>query len=160
MPKLWITWFTKFIRNRNYSWQRCFDCFKPIIKNTFNCYIPISNLHCFCDSHAWYIQKLSNTYRHYTHIPVSSGTPHKNKIWNSNLFYSFCKNGSCLEIINSFKTRITEKNSFIRWAVSQGLTVFCISWVNPDEQLAQKTFEDYMLDGPVAAIGAAWQPLG
>ncbi len=46
------------------------------------------------------------------------------------------------------------KNSFIRWAVAQGHTVFCISWVNPDERLAQKTFEDYMLEGPLAALEA------
>ena len=35
--------------------------------------------------------------------------------------------------------------------------MFIVSWVNPDEKLALKTFEDYMLDGPVAAIGAARQ---
>jgi polyhydroxyalkanoate synthase subunit PhaC len=36
--------------------------------------------------------------------------------------------------------------------------VFVISWVNPDERLAHKGFEDYMLEGPLAAldvIGAA-----
>ncbi|MEC8773956.1 MAG: class I poly(R)-hydroxyalkanoic acid synthase, partial [Pseudomonadota bacterium] len=49
---------------------------------------------------------------------------------------------------------LREKNSFIRWAVSQGLTVFCISWVNPDEKLAQKSFEDYMIEGPLAALAA------
>jgi len=46
------------------------------------------------------------------------------------------------------------KNSFIKWAVDQGHTVFVISWVNPDEKLAEKSFEDYMLEGPVAALGA------
>ena len=45
-------------------------------------------------------------------------------------------------------------NSFIRWAVSQGHTVFVISWVNPDEHLAAKTFTDYMLEGPLAALDA------
>ncbi len=45
-------------------------------------------------------------------------------------------------------------NSFIRWAVSQGHTVFVISWVNPDERLAAKTFSDYMLEGPLAALDA------
>jgi polyhydroxyalkanoate synthase len=44
------------------------------------------------------------------------------------------------------------KNSFVRWAVSQGHTVFMISWVNPDERLAAKDFEDYMLDGYVTAL--------
>ena len=44
------------------------------------------------------------------------------------------------------------KNSFIKWAVDQGLTVFVVSWVNPDQSLAAKHFEDYMLDGPVTAI--------
>jgi polyhydroxyalkanoate synthase len=46
------------------------------------------------------------------------------------------------------------RNSFIKWAVDQGHTVFVISWVNPDEHLAQKRFEDYMLEGPLAALDA------
>lgn len=46
------------------------------------------------------------------------------------------------------------KNSLIRWAVDQGHTVFVISWVNPDEKLAEKSFEDYMLEGPIAALDA------
>jgi len=45
-----------------------------------------------------------------------------------------------------------EKNSLIRWMVEQGHTVFVISWVNPDEKLAQKTFDDYMLKGPIEAL--------
>jgi polyhydroxyalkanoate synthase subunit PhaC len=45
-------------------------------------------------------------------------------------------------------------NSFIRWAVSQGHTVFVISWVNPDERLAAKSYEDYMREGPLAALDA------
>jgi polyhydroxyalkanoate synthase len=52
------------------------------------------------------------------------------------------------------------KNSFIKWAVDQGLTVFCISWVNPDERLAEKTFEDYMLEGPLAALDAMEKATG
>src|SRR6202030_1113791 len=51
-------------------------------------------------------------------------------------------------------------NSFIRWAVSQGHTVFLISWVNPDEKLAAKTFTDYMLGGPLAALDAIEQATG
>jgi polyhydroxyalkanoate synthase len=45
-------------------------------------------------------------------------------------------------------------NSFISWAVAQGHTVFVISWVNPDERLAAKSFEDYMCEGPLAALDA------
>lgn len=39
------------------------------------------------------------------------------------------------------------ENSMIRWLTGQGFTVFVASWVNPDQQLAAKTFEDYMLEG-------------
>jgi polyhydroxyalkanoate synthase len=46
------------------------------------------------------------------------------------------------------------RNSFVRWAVSQGHTVFVISWVNPDERLAEKGFEDYMQQGYLAALDA------
>jgi polyhydroxyalkanoate synthase len=46
------------------------------------------------------------------------------------------------------------KNSFIRWAVSQGHTVFVISWVNPDESMAERGFEDYMKDGYLTALDA------
>ena len=47
---------------------------------------------------------------------------------------------------------LTPKNSFIRWAVAQGLTVFAISWVNPDERLSEKGFDDYLAEGPLAAL--------
>jgi polyhydroxyalkanoate synthase len=46
------------------------------------------------------------------------------------------------------------KNSFIKYAVEQGFTVFVISWVNPGEEHAGKTFEDYMIEGPLAALDA------
>jgi polyhydroxyalkanoate synthase len=46
------------------------------------------------------------------------------------------------------------QNSFIRWAVGRGHTVFVISWVNPDERLSGKSFEDYMKEGPLAALDA------
>jgi polyhydroxyalkanoate synthase len=55
---------------------------------------------------------------------------------------------------------LREKNSFIRWAVSQGHTVFVISWVNPDERFSGKTFEDYMREGPLAALDAIEQATG
>ncbi len=47
---------------------------------------------------------------------------------------------------------LTPEKSFIKWCVDNGITVFCISWVNPDTHLAQKTFEDYIREGPVAAL--------
>ena len=43
------------------------------------------------------------------------------------------------------------KNSFIKWCVDQGHTVFVISWVNPGAELAGKGFSDYLLEGPLAA---------
>ena len=52
------------------------------------------------------------------------------------------------------------KNSFIKWAVEQGYTVFVISWNNPDTALADKTFEDYLLEGPLAALDAIEQATG
>jgi len=52
------------------------------------------------------------------------------------------------------------RNSFIRWAVEQGHTVFVISWVNPDQRLAGKSFEDYMREGPLAALDAMEQATG
>ena len=39
------------------------------------------------------------------------------------------------------------ENSMIRWLTGQGFTVFVASWVNPDQKLAAKTFEDYMVEG-------------
>lgn len=50
---------------------------------------------------------------------------------------------------------LNPEKSFIRWAVGQGLTVFVISWANPDERLADKSFEDYMRDGILAAVDRA-----
>ena len=44
------------------------------------------------------------------------------------------------------------ENSYVKWLVDQGYTVFVISWVNPDESLAEKTFEDYLIEGPLAAL--------
>jgi polyhydroxyalkanoate synthase len=55
---------------------------------------------------------------------------------------------------------LREKNSFIRWAVSQGHTVFVISWVNPDARFAGKGFEDYMTEGPLAALDAIEKATG
>ena len=52
------------------------------------------------------------------------------------------------------------ENSFVRWAVAQGYTVFVASWVNPDPALAKKTFEDYMREGIFAALDAVEKATG
>ncbi|MEX2642872.1 MAG: class I poly(R)-hydroxyalkanoic acid synthase [Acetobacterales bacterium] len=52
------------------------------------------------------------------------------------------------------------ENSFIKWCVDQGHTVFCISWINPDERHGDKNFESYMLEGPLAALDAIEQATG
>ncbi|NQV44108.1 MAG: class I poly(R)-hydroxyalkanoic acid synthase [Rhodospirillales bacterium] len=52
------------------------------------------------------------------------------------------------------------RNSLIKWAVDQGHTVFVVSWINPDETLSHKTFDDYMLEGPLAALDAIGQATG
>src|SRR3954447_5282909 len=52
------------------------------------------------------------------------------------------------------------EKSFIKWCVDQGITVFVISWVNPDKTLGNKTFEDYMKEGPLAAMDVIEQATG
>ena len=52
------------------------------------------------------------------------------------------------------------KNSFIKWAVDQGFTVFTISWVNPDERLTSKNFTDYLLEGPLTALDVIAEATG
>jgi polyhydroxyalkanoate synthase len=55
---------------------------------------------------------------------------------------------------------LRETSSFIKWSVDQGHTVFVISWVNPDAKLRQKNFEDYLLEGPLAALDAIERATG
>lgn len=47
---------------------------------------------------------------------------------------------------------LSAHNSFIRWIVEQGITVFVISWVNPDASFAKKSLYDYLQEGPQEAI--------
>jgi polyhydroxyalkanoate synthase len=44
------------------------------------------------------------------------------------------------------------EKSYIKWCVDQGITVFVISWVNPDKRLGNKSWEDYMKEGPLRAM--------
>ena len=55
---------------------------------------------------------------------------------------------------------LNAEKSFIRWAVAQGLTVFVVSWVNPDERHADKGFEAYMREGIFAALEVIEQATG
>ena len=52
------------------------------------------------------------------------------------------------------------KNSMIRWLTARGHTVFLVSWVNPDEDLSNASFEDYMRDGVYAAAQAVQDAAG
>ncbi|BAU58493.1 polyhydroxyalkanoic acid synthase [Halorhodospira halochloris] len=47
---------------------------------------------------------------------------------------------------------LSQDKSMVSWLVNQGHTVFIISWKNPDESLAEKRFENYMLEGPIEAL--------
>ena len=55
---------------------------------------------------------------------------------------------------------LRKENSFVKWLVDQGLTVFMISWINPDAELAHKTFDDYVLNGVGKAIDVARESTG
>ena len=55
---------------------------------------------------------------------------------------------------------LNPEKSFIRWCVAQGLTVFCISWVNPDARHAAKDFESYMREGIFAALDTIEEATG
>ena len=44
------------------------------------------------------------------------------------------------------------ENSFIRYAVAQGQTVFLVSWRNPQAELGHLTWDDYLEKGPLTAI--------
>jgi polyhydroxyalkanoate synthase len=55
---------------------------------------------------------------------------------------------------------LTPAKSFLKYAVDQGFTVFVVSWVNPDQRLSHKTFEDYMLEGVLSASDAVRRETG
>ena len=55
---------------------------------------------------------------------------------------------------------LTPAKSLIRFLVGQGFTVFMISWVNPDEHLSHKSFEDYMQEGILTAADAVKRETG
>ncbi|KAA5606971.1 class I poly(R)-hydroxyalkanoic acid synthase [Roseospira marina] len=55
---------------------------------------------------------------------------------------------------------LREKNSFVRWAVAQGHTVFMISWINPDESYRDTQFDDYLNQGPIEALSVIEKATG
>jgi polyhydroxyalkanoate synthase len=55
---------------------------------------------------------------------------------------------------------LNAEKSFVRWATQRGITVFIISWVNPDEAQAEKGFDAYMREGVLAALDAIGQATG
>ncbi|HKY69719.1 MAG TPA: class I poly(R)-hydroxyalkanoic acid synthase [Gammaproteobacteria bacterium] len=55
---------------------------------------------------------------------------------------------------------LSPENSFVNWIVSQGFTVFLISWVNPTSKLRDKSFENYMLEGPETALSVIEEATG
>jgi len=55
---------------------------------------------------------------------------------------------------------LRERNSLVKWLTDQGYTTFVVSWVNPDETMAEVNFEDYMLDGAIAAKNAVLKATG
>ncbi len=52
------------------------------------------------------------------------------------------------------------RSSLIRWLVEQGHTLFVISWVNPGPELADKGLDDYLDEGPLAALDAIQKATG
>lgn len=55
---------------------------------------------------------------------------------------------------------LNEKNSLVKWLVDKGYTVFMVSWVNPDKRHAEKTYQDYVIEGILAAVDAAGEATG
>ena len=67
----------------------------------------------------------------------------------------------CPPWINKFYILdLNAEKSFIKWCVDQGLTVFVISWVNPDSRHARKGWEDYIREGLKLALDTVEQETG
>lgn len=50
---------------------------------------------------------------------------------------------------------LSSYNSFVQYLLKQGFNVFITSWKNPDSQLRNISFEDYMFDGALKTIEVA-----
>lgn len=47
---------------------------------------------------------------------------------------------------------LTQENSFVRYAVEQGNTVFLVSWRNATAEIGDRTWDDYIRDGVICAL--------
>lgn len=54
---------------------------------------------------------------------------------------------------------LSPDSSFVKWLVDQGFTVFIVSWVNPDSQYRNKSFENYANEGIIAALNKIYELL-
>jgi polyhydroxyalkanoate synthase len=52
---------------------------------------------------------------------------------------------------------LSENNSYIAWLVSQNISVYCISWVNPDSTFSKQSLADYVHKGIHSAAEKACQ---
>lgn len=55
---------------------------------------------------------------------------------------------------------LTPEHSLVRHLVEQGFTVFVTSWKNPTPEMAEVTFDDYMLKGVLEAVNVAREITG
>ncbi|QDO86056.1 class I poly(R)-hydroxyalkanoic acid synthase [Shewanella psychropiezotolerans] len=55
---------------------------------------------------------------------------------------------------------LRESRSYIRWLAAQGHTVFCMSWTNPNAEMAATGFENYVLQGVIPALDAIEKQTG
>ncbi|EIJ36113.1 PHA/PHB synthase family protein [Thiothrix nivea] len=55
---------------------------------------------------------------------------------------------------------LREQNSFVKWAVEQGHTVFMISWINPGSEQRDLTFDEYVEKGTLTAMDMIEQATG
>lgn len=55
---------------------------------------------------------------------------------------------------------LDEKKSMVSWLVEQGLTVFMVSWVNPDGSFRDFPFDDYLNQGTIKAIDVVQEITG